>query len=117
MVVCLVEELDLSPFVAGIDEPLQGLDNLGLVAFRLFKKDPGHTHGDLEFWIRLEELGKKIGGGEIALLGNLDKDLPVFLLPEKLVPVRVEPERLMKLKINCEEWHDGKSPISFYGSM
>ncbi len=42
---------------------------------------------------------------QIAFLGNLEEDLPVLLVPEELVPVRMESERLVELKVKRDERH------------
>jgi hypothetical protein len=50
-----------------------------------------------------DQLRKHPGRREVALLRNLEEDGPVLLVPEKLSPVRMEPKRLMELKIKRDE--------------
>jgi hypothetical protein len=52
-----------------------------------------------------DQLRKHPGRREVALLRNLEEDGPVLLVPEKLAPVRMEPKRLMELKIKRDERH------------
>jgi len=43
--------------------------------------------------------------GEIAFLRDLQEYLPVPIFPEKLVPVRMQAERLVELKVKRDERH------------
>jgi hypothetical protein len=48
---------------------------------------------------------KHVQGGEIAFMGNFEKNFPVHLVPQKLVPLRMKPHGLMQLKIKGEYRH------------
>jgi hypothetical protein len=105
VIISFFEELDLVIGFAGVKELLQTLDYLGLIDEGLFEKCAGHAEGNFEAGILGDKLGKHFGGGEIIFFGDFIKDLPVDLVPEKFVPVGVQPEGLVQLKIKCRYRH------------
>jgi ABC-type thiamine transport system ATPase subunit len=58
-----------------------------------------------------DQLRKHTGRRQVALLRDLEKDGPVLLLPEEFAPVRMEPERLVELKIKRGERHIHTSAV------
>jgi len=117
MIVGLVQEFYLSPLPTGVGKTLQGGDDLRPVILRLFEENAGHAHGDLEFRMGLKKFCKKVGSRKVALIRHLVENFPILLLPEELVPFRVEPERLVELKIDGQQRHGGTMFVLSIGAV
>jgi len=105
VVVGLVEDLDLAVFLPRGHEFLEGMDHLRPVEFGLLEEGPGHPEGDLEGGMGRDQLREHPGRGHIALLGDLEKYLPIHLFPEKLLPVGMQAEGLVELEVKRDERH------------
>jgi hypothetical protein len=99
MIVGLIEIFHLVVFTACVEQILEGADDFRLIEFRLLQKHAGHAQRDFKPSVVSDEFRKHARRGQIALIRNLQKDLPVRRVPKKFVPVRMEAERLMELKI------------------
>ena len=99
VIVRLVEKLDALTLPAGVEEVLEGLDDFALVEFRLIQKRPGQAHGELELGPFRDKRRQRPDGGKVALPRLIGEELPVSLIPQELVPLGMEQERVMELEI------------------
>jgi hypothetical protein len=86
MIISFFEELDLISVFAGGEQLLKAGDYLWSVHLRLFEERAGHTEGDFEAGIFLDEFGEHHCRGQIAFVGDLFKYLFVHLVPDELFP-------------------------------
>jgi hypothetical protein len=100
MIICLVKYFDLIILPTGIDQLFKNLYDLRPVEFRLLEEGPGHAECDFEVGILSNEIVHHAQCRQVTFFGDLEKDRPVGLFPEKFITLRMEPAWLMELKIN-----------------
>jgi hypothetical protein len=68
---------------AGVGEFLEGIEDLGIIAFELVHDDAGKGIGTAELSFEgLDEFENHVVCGQIALIGNFSKDFGVFVFVE-----------------------------------
>src|SRR3990170_3175324 len=105
MEVGLIEDFDLLQLPPRIQQILYGLYNLQIIELRLFQECAGHAQGNLKGGVIGNEFGEQGKGRQITFIGNLEKYVLIFFIPKEPVPVGMQPERLMQLKVKSNKRH------------
>ncbi len=113
VVIGLFEELDLTSVAAELEKPLEFVEDVRLVEFRLFDERAGETQTDLEVVVRVNQVREQLERGDIAAFRSLCEDLPILLIPKERGPLRAQPKRLVKLKTQRQQRHCDDSQAAF----
>src|SRR3990172_3828399 len=113
MEIGLIEDFDLLQLPPRIQQILYGLYNLVIIELRLFQESAGHAQGDLKGGVIGNEFCEQGKGRQITFIGNLEKYVLIFFIPEEPIPVGMQPERLMQLKVKSNKRH-GNFPLQGY---
>ena len=105
VVVGLIEKFDLIILHSCGVQFLQDPDDVRPIEFGLLKECSGHAQGDFKFRVFRNKLREHRSRRKIAFVRDFSENLFVLIIPQKLIPFRVESERLMKLEIECDQWH------------